>query len=52
MVTVPQVIFGHSHPASCDPPTGPAHVTLHVTRGVTVKTKIAVLANYLVTTIV
>ena len=26
--------FGHSHPASCDPPTGPAHVTVHVMRGV------------------
>ena len=35
MATVGHVEFGHSHPASCDPPTGPAHVTVHVNRGVT-----------------
>ena len=35
MAAVGHVESGHSHPASCDPPTGPAHVTVHVNRGVT-----------------
>ena len=34
MAAVGHVDFDHSHPASCDPPTGPAHVTVHVVRGV------------------
>ena len=34
VAAVGHVDFGHSHPASCDPPTGPAHVTVHVMRGV------------------
>ena len=35
VAAVVHVESGHSHPASCDPPTGPAHVTIHVNRGVT-----------------
>ena len=35
VAAVVHVESGHSHPASCDPPTGPAHVTVHVNRGVT-----------------
>ena len=35
MAAVGHVDFGHLHPASCNSPTGPAHVTVHVNRGVT-----------------
>ena len=35
VAAVGHVDFGHSHPVSCDPPTGPAHVTVHVIRGAT-----------------
>ena len=35
MVAVGHVDFDYWHPASCDPPTGPAHVTVHVNRRVT-----------------
>ena len=35
VATVGHVESGHSHPVSCDPPTGPAHVTVHVNRRVT-----------------
>ena len=35
VAAVGHVESGHSHPASCDPPTGPAHVTVHVNRRVT-----------------
>ena len=34
MAAVGHVNFGHWHPASCDPPTRPAHITVHVNGGV------------------